>query len=221
MVSKMWVDIEQNTDEWLQLRAGKVGGSSIGSVMAFHNAVYKTGPRKGEPKDLGESAHKLAAKIAIEQITGKPILSTFSNAHMDRGHEQEPIARVLYEDRFFCDVTNGGFYDNGRTSVSPDGLVYDDGMLEIKSVISSVQLETIKRGGIDPKYKWQCNFELKESGRDWLDYVSFCADFPEGKRLYVHRIHRKEAELNFMAIDRQLKRFWSLVDENKKLIEAA
>ena len=216
----MWVDIQQNTDEWLERRAGKVGGSSIGKIMAFHKDVYKTGPRKGQPKDLGEGAQKLAAQIAIEQITGKPILSSYTNEHMERGHEQEPIAKALYGDMFFCDVTHGGMYDNGRTGVSPDGLVYDDGMVEVKSVIHSVQMETIKRGGIDPKYKWQCRFELKESGREWLDYVSFCADFPEDKRLFVHRLTKGEAAKHYPAIDRQLDRFWGLVEENKKLILA-
>jgi hypothetical protein len=167
---------------------------------------------------FGVPAKQLAVNLAIEQITGEPLPSGFSNQHTDRGHEQEPIARDMYEDRFFCDVTNGGFYDNGKTSVSPDGLVYGDGIIEIKCVIASVQFATIKRGCIDPKYKWQCAFELKESGRDWLDYVSFCSEFPEGKQLFVHRTNKGECAELFSKIDQRLGEFWPLVEENKKII---
>jgi len=204
----MWVDIAQNTDEWWAMRAGKVGGSSLGKVMANYGKAF------------GDPAKKLAVNLAIEQITGVPLPSGFSNHHTDRGHEQEPIARGLYEDRFFCDVKNGGFYDNGKTSVSPDGLIFEDGIIEIKCVIASVQFETIKRGGIDPKYKWQCAFELKESGREWLDYVSFCSEFPEGKRLFVHRITVEDSADLFEKIDIRLAEFWPLVEESKKIIMA-
>lgn len=214
----MWHNVEQNTDEWLAMRAGKVGGSSIGKIMAHHDELYKTGPKKGQPKGFGDPAKKLAVQIAIEQITDDPILSAFSNEHMSRGHEQEPIARAMYEDRFFCDVTNGGFYDNGNTGTSPDGRVYDDGILEIKSVIASVQFDTVNRGTIDPKYKWQCAFNLKESGRDWLDYVSFCSEFPEGKRLFVHRITGEDSAELFEKIDLRLAEFWPLVEERKQII---
>jgi len=204
----MWHDIDQTRDfdEWWAMRAGKVGGSSLGKIMANYGKAF------------GDPAKKLAVNLAIEQITREPLPSGFSNQHTERGHEQEPIANQLYSDMFFCDVTNGGFYDNGKTSVSPDGLVFDDGMIEIKCVIASVQFETIKRGGIDPKYKWQCAFELKESGRDWLDYVSYCSEFPEGKRLYVHRITRGDCTELFSKIDIRLAEFWPLVEANKKII---
>lgn len=202
----MWVDVKQNCDEWLALRAGKVGGSSIGKIMANYGKAF------------GDPAKKLAVQLAIEQITGKPILSTFSNDHMARGHEQEPIARAMYEDRFFCEVVHGGFYDNDKTGISPDGRVYGGGLLEIKSVIASVQYDTIKRGGVDPKYKWQCAFNLKESGREWLDYVSFCSEFPEGKRLFVHRITVEDSADLFEKIDIRLAEFWPLVEERKQLI---
>lgn len=202
----MWHDVQQNTDEWWAMRGGKVGGSSLGKIMANFGKAF------------GDPAKKLAVNLAIEQITGEPLPSGFSNHHTDRGHIEEPIARVLYEDKFFRDVTNGGFYDNGKTSVSPDGLVCEDGLIEIKCVIGSVQFDTIRRGGIDPKYKWQCAFELKESGRDWLDYVSFCSEFPEGKRLYVHRITKEDSVELFDKIDKRLAEFWPLVDERKQLI---
>lgn len=78
-----FIDVEQNSNEWFELRAGKLTSSKLGIVMANYG------------KALGEPAKKYAVNIAIEQITGEPIASTFTNAHMERGHEQEPIAREL------------------------------------------------------------------------------------------------------------------------------
>lgn len=203
----MFHDIQQNTDEWLKMRAGKVGGSSIGAIMANYGKAF------------GDPAKKLAVKLALEQITGQPQASGYNNSHMERGHEQEPIARALYEETYFCDVLNGGFFDNGKTGVSPDGRVTREGLLEIKSVIDSVQFSTVKRDGFDPKYKWQCVFNLKESECEWIDYVSFCADFPEGKRLFVDRIYIADCIEEAEMIDKRLAEFWPLVDETKKIIE--
>jgi len=104
----MWHDIPQNTPEWLQMRVGKIGGSSIGKIMACYGKAF------------GDPAHDLAVKVAIEQITGKSQESGYTNEHMERGHEQEPIARMMYEEHYFVDVTNGGFFENGDIGVSPD-----------------------------------------------------------------------------------------------------
>lgn len=205
----MWHNIEQNTDEWLVLRSGKVTGSSISNVMANYGKAF------------GDPAKKLAVDIAIERITGKNIGGAYTNGHMERGHEQEPIARMLYEEEYFCDVSNGGFFDNEITGCSPDGLVGESGMIEIKSVIPSVQYKRIKTGTPDPAYKWQIAFNLRESGREWIDYVSFCADFPVDRRLFVHRVHAEQMEEQFNQIATRLAEFESLVNQVKHDIQEA
>ena len=93
-----FVDVEQNSDEWFSLRGGKLTSSKLGTIMANYGKAF------------GEPAKKYAVNIAIEQITGNPISSDYSNDHMERGHEQEPVARMLYEQETFCNVTNGGFW---------------------------------------------------------------------------------------------------------------
>ncbi len=203
----MFHDVEQNTPEWFQLRCGKIGGSSIGTIMANYGKAF------------GKPAQELAVKIAIEQLIGKPIVSAYTNAHMQRGHEQEPIARALYEQEYFTEVTNGGFWGNGDCGVSPDGMVGEDGMIEIKSVIFTEQFATISRGKFKPAYKWQLYHNLQETGREWIDYVSFCAEFPEGKRLFVDRVNRKEVIQEFIMIDNRMDQFRIMVDEKKKIIE--
>jgi len=201
-----FIDIDQNTDEWLQLRAGKLTSSNLGKVMANYGKAF------------GEPAKKLAASIAVQQITGEPESSGYSNEHMERGHEQEPLARMLYESETFCDVENGGFFESDFIGCSPDGMVGDDGVIEIKSVLSNVHFANIKRGGLDPAYKWQCIGNLMFTGRDWLDFISYCQTFPVGKRLYVHRIRREDLGEEFAMIESRIGEFEKLVIEIRKTI---
>ena len=198
----MWIDCQQNTDDWLDMRAGKVTGSAIGKIMANYG------------KPFGEPAKKLAVDIAVERITGKRITTNdYKNSHMERGHEEEPIARMLYEEMFFVDVSNGGFYDNGKTGCSPDGLVLDDGVIEIKSVIATTHYATIERGSLDPSYKWQCYFNLRESGRKWIDFVSYCSSYPKKTNIYVDRIEKYDIVEEIKMIEKRLEEFEKLVEK--------
>lgn len=199
-----FIDIDQNSDEWFDLRAGKLTGSSASKVMANYGKAF------------GNPAHALAVQIALEQITGNTISSNYTNAHMDRGHEQEPIARAEYERTYFCDVLNGGFFDNDKTGVSVDGRVLPDGIVEIKSHIPSVHFVNVKRGEFNPDYKWQYYFNLKETGAEWIDTISFCADFPDGNRICVYRIWAKDSEKEFTQINLRMAEFFEMVEEKKR-----
>jgi len=201
-----FLDIDQNTDEWLDMRMGKLTGSSCSKIMANYGKAF------------GEPAKKAAVQVALEQLTGKRSEGGYSNDHMERGHEQEPVARKLYEDMYFIDVANGGFFDCGKSGCSPDGLVSDDGVIEIKSVIATTHYATIKLGGFDPSYKWQLYFNLVKTGRDWIDFVSYCAEFPKDKRLYVHRTFKSDCVDQFKMIEEREAEFFSLVDEIKNTI---
>jgi len=203
----MWHDIEQNTDDWLDLRSGKVTGSAIAKVMANYGKAF------------GKPAQDLAATIAVEQLTGqRQGLNGYSNSHMERGHIEEPIARALYEDTYFIEVGKGGFYDNGNTGCSPDGRVADDGLVEIKSGIISVHYNRIKSGSFDSAYKWQLLFNMQESNRVWIDFISFCSDFPDASKLYTYRLHYEDFESEFKMMKARLNDFYSLVKDIKKTI---
>ena len=203
----MWIDIEQNTDEWLDLRVGRLGGSSIGKVMANYGKAF------------GKPAHDKATQLALEKIRGRSFEDGYTNAHMERGHAEEPIARKLYEETTFTEVTNGGYFSIGESiGFSPDGLVDDDGVVEIKSVLETVHFETVNLNRYDPKYKWQLCFNLKYSRRDWIEYVEFCSTFPEGKKLYIQRLYAEELYAEFHMIDTRLAEFFKLVDEKIAVI---
>lgn len=210
----MWHDVAQNTDDpcpccgktWMELRAGKVTGSTIGLIMANYGKAF------------GDPAKRLATDIATFELGGMMTPNEYKNSHMDRGHEQEPIARMNYEDEYFTTVSNGGFFDNGKTGSSPDGLIGVNGVAEIKSVTNPYHYNCIKLNSFDPKYKWQLFFNLKESGREWIDYISYCSTFPSGKKLFVSRINLSdiEHELNLMEI--RLEQFHDFVAAIKNVI---
>jgi hypothetical protein len=207
-----WIDIEQNTEEWFNLRAGKITGSAIKDIMANY------------PKSWGNPGKNRARKVATERMKGGPLQEVhYSNKHMGRGHEQEPDALFLYYDQTGRMPTNGGFYDLGSLGVSPDGRVTKEGgVVEVKSVIASTHFERIEKGGPDRKYKWQYTLELKAAhevdGFEWLDFISYCADFPPGKQLHISRIKAsdKEVQEDFKKIDERLEKF---EQEVQRLIE--
>lgn len=195
----MWHDVEQNTDEWLELRRGKATMSRASTFMANYG------------KSFGEPAKEYALQLALERITGKRAEHGFTNDHMERGHEQEPIAKMCYEEQHFVDVSNGGFFDLGMYGDSPDGLVGNDGVVEFKSVIAKTQYATLCRGSYDPAYKWQLVGHLDCTGRDWVDFGSYCSDFPEDKRLIVYRLHRCDCLQELVELETRRAEFLHLV----------
>ena len=202
----MWHDVDQNTPEWDALRVGRITGSALAKIMANYGKAF------------GEPAKKYASDIALGQITGNIPAGGYSNGHMERGHEEEPIAIDEYECRYFTAVTKGGFYSDGDIGCSPDGLVGDNGLVEVKSAIPSIHYTRIAKQSFDPAYKWQYAGNLKFSEREWLDFISYCADYPEGKRIYVYRCWREDFAKEFEMIDTRLDEFRKLIEDAKQVI---
>lgn len=196
-----WHDVAQNTEDWSALRCGKVTASNFGTFMANYGKAF------------GDPAKKYAVQIALERATGNKAENEYSNGHMERGHLLEPVARALYEQTYFVDVSNGGFFDCGDHGDSPDGLVSSDGVIEIKSVTPAVHFNTLTRGQHDPAYTWQLVGHLDCTGRDWVDFVSFCPEFPEDKQLIVYRVDRDQMQQELKMLAERRAEFIELVDE--------
>jgi hypothetical protein len=96
--------------------------------------------------------------------------------------------------------------------------VGDNGVIEIKSVISNVHYLNVKRQKVDPAYRWQCIGNLKFTGRDWLDFISYCSTYPEDKQIFIHRIRKEDLTEEFKMIDDRVAEFKKLVDECKSII---
>jgi len=204
----IYYDVEQNSDEWFALRVGRATSSNYACFMANYG------------KEFGEPAKRYALQIALELINGKRAEVGFSNDHTERGKKQEPIAIMMYEDKNFIDVGNGGFFDHITHGDSPDGLVGNDGVLEIKSVIAPVHYATLRRGSYDPVYKWQHIGHLDGTGRDWVDSVSFCSEFPARLQLITHRIYRHQVKEELAMLQARRGEFLKLVSETIAVISA-
>jgi hypothetical protein len=200
-------DVQQNTEEWEALRIGKATCSNFGTFMANFGKAF------------GEPAQRYALQIALERITGKKAAHSFTNEHMERGHEQEPVAKMLYAEEHFADVLHGGFFDCGEHGDSPDGRVGDAGLVEVKSVIAPTHYATIQRGSYDPAYKWQLVGHLECTGRQWVDFISYCSDFPAQSQLFVHRLHREECEDELNMLRERRAQFLELVAQTQKRIQ--
>lgn len=202
-------DVPQNTEEWMALRIGKATASNFGCFMA------------NDGKAFGEPAKKYALQIALEIDTGRKAEYSFSNDHTERGNEQEPVAKMLYSEETFTDVTNGGFFDWGTHGDSPDGLVGTDGVIEVKSVTAAVHYATLMRKSFDPAYRWQLVGHLDCTTRHWCDFISYCAEFSEGKQLIVHRLHREECLEEIERLRARRAMFLELVNETLNNIKGA
>lgn len=194
-------DVEQNTDEWMELRRGKVTASNFGLIMA------------NEGKAFGDPAKKYALTLALEICTGEKTNHGFSNSHMERGSNEEPFARQLYEELTYSTVKSGGFFCTDRYGDSPDGLVNDDGVIEIKSVIPTVHYSTLCRNNYDPSYHWQIIGHLDATKRDWCDFISYCSDFTESKKLLIYRIYRNDCLEDINKLIERRNKFIELIDD--------
>lgn len=171
----------QGSQEWFDQRRGIVTASAVGKLVT---------PKTIQPADNPES-RGMAMLLAAERITGWTD-PTFTSDDMWRGIEDEPRARAKYAEHY-APVAEAGFMVEDRwgfrIGYSPDGLVGDDGLIEIKSRRSKVQLATILADQVPAENMAQLQCGLLVSGRKWIDYVSYCGGMP----LYVTRVYPIEA----------------------------
>jgi putative phage-type endonuclease len=158
-----YFDINQNSEEWMALRLGKFTASSFGDLFATKTtAQYR----------------KAIRKVAFERLTGESPES-FKSEYMDRGHELEPFAREAYENYSFNTIQNGGFFEyNEWIGASPDGLVDDDGQIEIKCPAYNTFIDYIISKKLPTEYVYQVQGQLMVTGRQWCDFVAFHPKLP-------------------------------------------
>ena len=172
--------IEQGSDEWFQARLGKATASRVADIIA----KTKTG--------WGASRKNYLAELVAERLTGVPAES-YTNAAMRWGVETEPEARAAYAFYADADVTEVGFVDHPKIAMSgasPDGLVSDSGLVEIKCPNTATHIETLRGDAIPDKYIVQIQWQLACTERAWCDWCSFDPRLPEDLRLFVQRVQR-------------------------------
>ena len=201
-----YYDIEQGSDGWFELRFGLITSSHFADIMAYSIS------RKGDFDDLakwGEGAKKYAIRVALERITGKRI-DTFSNDWMKQGNELEPVARLKYECKTFQLVKNGGLFIDGEFATSPDGLI-NGGGIEIKCVAQNTHYNVIESEFYDTKYKWQVQGQMLIADLGYVDFVSYCPDYPSESELFIYKIERNNIQLE--QLTKRLDQFSKLVSQ--------
>ena len=179
-------DFEQGTPEWLESRKGCITGSK------FRDARDRL--KNGNPS----SKAILYAKDVARERCGGTAEKVFQNAAMRIGSEQEKFANAAYESRTGALVEPVGFFktEDGMFGLSPDGLIDDDGVLEIKTMVSSDTLFTAVAEGDISAYQDQCDGYLWLLGRKWVDLVLWAPDMSGlGLDLVIHRITRNEERI--------------------------
>lgn len=179
------IDLVQGTPEWHEARLGKVTASRVADVVARTKTGY------------GASRANYMAELLCERLTGSAA-ERFTNAAMMWGTEREPEARELYEFQHDAEVTQVGFVPHpsiAMTGASPDGLVGDAGMVEIKCPNTATHLETLESQAVPLKYVTQMQWQMACAGRAWCDFVSFDPRLPAHLRMFVYRLHRDDAKI--------------------------
>jgi len=180
--------MEQRTDDWYAARLGKVTASRVADVIAKTKTGYSA------------SRDNYMADLIVERLTGQKA-STFTNAAMERGVEQEPHARAAYSARTGELVEQVGFIDHPSiqmSGASPDGLVGDDGLVEFKCPATATHLDTLLAGEVPSKYIPQMQWQMACTGRPWCDFVSYDPRLPEHLRMFVKRVERDDAYIKML-----------------------
>jgi putative phage-type endonuclease len=191
--------MEQRSEEWFQARLGLVTASRVADVLAKTKS--------------GESASRRNYKIQLvsERLTGER-QETYINQAMQDGIDREQFARDRYVQQF-GEVEEVGFVKHPtlEAGASPDGMVGDDGIIEIKCPMGSTHTETLMTQDIPSKYVPQVQFQLLVTGRKWCDFVSYNPMFPEHLQVFVKRI---EADPVYQKeLESEVRKFLEEVDD--------
>lgn len=174
--------MDQRSEEWFAIRIGKVTASRVSDVIAKTQSGYAA------------SRANYMAQLVCERLTGQKS-EGFTNAALQHGIDTEPLARAAYEALKDVLVDEVGFVPHPSIQMagaSPDGLVGDDGLLEIKCPNTATHIDTLLSETVPTKYYTQMQFQMACTGREWCDFVSFDNRLPQELQLFVKRVPRDD-----------------------------
>jgi hypothetical protein len=172
-------DMLQGSPEWFQVRLGLPTASEFGAILA---------------KGQGKVRRGYLCRLAAERLLGET-QETYTNHHFRRGKEMESEARDLYAFINEVDPTLVGFIRNEIAGCSPDALIGEDGMLEIKTRLPALMVDVLAQGGTPPEHKAQLQGGLWITERSWCDFVAYWPGMP----LYVARVERDDEYIEGLA----------------------
>jgi hypothetical protein len=180
-------DCDQNSDAWYACRAGVMTASEFHTVKA-------EGKKPGEPS---ATRRKYMLQLVGESIAGVSPFERYKNGPMSRGHEFEPEARDYYSLVTGSEVTQLGFVRSGYFGCSPDGVVGDDGLVQLKTKQYDLHLECLLRDQVPAAHWSQLQGELLVTRRKWNDFVSYSPGLP----MFCKRVHRDESYIAMLRVE--------------------
>jgi putative phage-type endonuclease len=174
------IECTQGCEDWVAARVGKVGASRIADIVAKTKTGYST------------SRANYAAELVAERLTGSKT-EGFTSAAMQWGTDNEPHARAMYEFMHNVSVVQVGIVLHPTiedAQASPDGLIGDNGLIEIKCPLTATHIATLRGGEIDGRYMKQMQWQMACTGRAWCDFCSFDPRLPAEMQLHVTRVNR-------------------------------
>lgn len=175
---KIIKDIDQGSDEWLKLRSG------IATASNFSKIITSTAKRSA-------TLPKYALELASDMLIIEPEQG-YKSTDMERGNELEEEARDAYQEQTLNLVEEVAFITCGDYGYSPDGLIDEDGLIEIKCPNKITHTQYLRDNKVPTEYIAQCQGGLMVSGRKWIDFISYHPNFSGDKRLFIKRIERDE-----------------------------
>lgn len=213
-----FIECPQGTPEWHAARCGKITAS------CFADAISRCS-RKSGARDVGDptaAAERYAADLSIERVSGQPFGEPPKAWVLERGHKMEALARMHYEARTGALATEAGICltDDEVFGYSTDGLVDDDGLIEIKAPIDSAKILTMWQTRDVSEYMHQIQGGMWITGRRYCDFLMYVPDLAVvGKDLFVQRIERDDAFIDDMVA--RLVQFDQLVNKYQALLKEA
>lgn len=210
MIIELEKNGKQQTEDWFSDRIGKFTSSQISRLM--------TEPKLKADKEAGnlsDGAMTYVLECLAEHLTGQRAKEDFNSKYTDWGNEKEPEAKSIYAKIFDCEVkdvgvVNHSFIDN--FSGSPDGLVDDIGLLEVKCPFTIT--EHIKHHLLNienfrankPEYFWQCMGYLSLTGAEWIDFVSYSPIYNPKLRIKRLRLNACDFKAEIEAMENKIKK---------------
>jgi len=191
--------MEQRTDEWYAARLGRVTASRIADVVA----KTKTG--------WGAGRANYMAQLICEKLTGEPTVG-FTSAAMQWGTDTEPRARAAYELHTGNSVQEVGFIarDDMAAGASPDGLVGDDGLVEIKCPNTATHIDYLLKRSVPGNYALQMQWQMACTGRAWCDFISFDPRLPADLEIWIKRVDRDDTLI--AELETEVRKFLDEMD---------
>lgn len=190
--------MEQRTEEWFAARLGKVTASKVASVLAKKDSATRS---------------DYLTDLVLERLTGRQ-QEFYQNEAMQWGTETEPQARMAYEAARNTLVDELGFIDHptiANFGCSPDGVIGEDGLIEIKCPNSKTHLSTLLSGKAPTKYIPQMQTQMAVMGKKYCDFVSFDPRLPEDLQLFIVRVERDDEYI--AKLEEEVSAFLKEVDE--------